>query len=319
MLFSLVMNKVLSDVLDAIPEGMGCEAKKQTVVTVIEKLIATSVKAVWDTGKAIIRQGRSGLEAGIKSALTPLFDAEKMVLGKITDACKATIEPAMEKLMSGSGKKLVSAVCSPIKGGYMSTITCWAEIAQAFTKMVTADGSTMDMAETVANKAIWASGEALKLATNALLGALEGLGDLLSAFDPADFVSNVLDSLTNLMLKGIATLKVTITSGSTPDEAYLLTLKNVVGDAKIMFADAVRGMVVAVIQVPFDELVRGPCLELVAPLDELIPAPVKAFLSATALMETVFDTTIEAAAEAVASPLTSPEEASIGALETELA
>jgi len=305
--------------LDAIPEGMGADAKKKLIFTGVDAIISTAVKAVWETGKALIRQGRAALESGIKSVLTPLFDAEKMVLQKISDACTSTIGPAMKTLMDGVGSKVVAAICEPIRSGYISAVKLWAEIAKVFTKAVTADNAALGAAETVANKAVWAGGNALKLATDTLLGAFTGLGDLLEAFDPSDLVSDVLDGIMNLMVKGIATLKATITTGSTPDAAYTQTLKLLVGDAKIMFADAVRGIIVKVVELPFDSLVRAPCLELVAPMDELIPEPVKAFMSITGVMEKLFETTIEASADAIANPLTSPEEASIDALEPELA
>lgn len=319
MLTSLVMTKVVKDILDAIPEGMGGDAKRKLVNTGVGKVIAAAVKAVWETGKALLRQGRKALEAGIKSAIKPIMDAEKFVLDKISASCKSTIEPAIEKVMGGSGQKIVAAVCSPIKNLYLAAIKCWAEIAKVFTKTVSADGTSLDAAEMTANKAVWAGAEVFKSGSDALLGALSGLGDLLAEFDPTDFVSNVLDGVVNMMLKGVATMKVTITSGSTPDEAYALTLKRMVGDSKIMFADAVRGQVVSILEFPFNTLVRAPCLELAAPMDELIPEPVKAFMSISALMEKMFDATIESSAEALASPLTAPEEASIDALENELA
>ena len=95
-------------------------------------------------------------------------------------------------------------------------------------------------------------------------------------------------------------------------------LGQVCNDSKLMFGDMVKALITAVVMPPFDEAVKGPAADLVAPIEELIPEPVKAFLSLVALVEGCLDQMVNTVIDSVVSEPVGPEQDKIAALEAGL-
>jgi hypothetical protein len=73
-------------------------------------------------------------------------------------------------------------------------------------------------------------------------------------------------------------------------------------------------MVSGVVMPPFNTLVKAQVVELAAPIDELIPEPVKAFLSLGALIEGCLDSMIENVIDSVVAEPSVAEKEKIAAL-----
>merc|ERR1712196_362904 len=115
-----------------------------------------------------------------------------------------------------------------------------------------------------------------------------------------------------LIKKGIATMVNAI-------EADTETLAKVIHDAKKFVADTMKSVLTALIKPQFDAEVKPLCMEPIAPVDEAIPEPVKAFITMEAVVEGVLDSCIDTAVSGIVDPIAEAEVSKIDELSTSLA
>ena len=200
----------------------------------------------------------------------------------------------------------------------MAALRVWSAIAKTIVKQVTANAGDLESACNEGYKEMWRDTSIDEVC--ALLDAvMYGMEDVLGDFPAADIVLQLKDGIMHLLGRGIATLQANIKTGSTPDEAYTLTLGHAVNDAGLMFSDLIKAVISGVVMQPFNALVKEPVVEVAAPIDEQIPEPVKAFLSLGALIEGCLDSMVDTAIDSVVGEPSGPELAKIKALEEELA
>jgi len=313
----VVTTEVMGEVFEGFPDTMQGRVAKTGASKAMDVAITAAVGAAWAAAKGASASARPAIESGIKAALGPIVEAEQMLFGKIGEAVSAVTDPAMETVKGKTITPLVGKALAPIASGFLAALRVWATLAKKIVTQVNANAGDLQSSCNEGYRDMWRDTK-IDEACAVLLAALEGMGDALGDFPASDIVLQAKDSFFHLLSRGIATLQANIQTGSTPDEAYTLTLGHAVNDAGLMFADVITAILSGVVMPSFNAIVKEPVVEAAAPIDDLIPEPVKAFLSLGALIEGCLDSIVETAIGSVIDEVSGPELEKIKALEAEL-
>ena len=101
-------------------------------------------------------------------------------------------------------------------------------------------------------------------------------------------------------------MKIAISCGQPPDDAYRATLLKVVNDAKQSIADTMESILTGLIKPHFDSEVKPLVLKSLAPIGKLIglaPEPIKAFMSMESITEDMLDNIVSTAIRDIVTPV----------------
>jgi hypothetical protein len=288
----VVINEVMGEVFDAFPNDMKGRAMRSGAEKAMDTAITASVGAAWQAAKGVAAKGRDSMESGIKGVLGPIQEAESMLYEKIGSLVEAVTEPAIEAVKGSVVVPMVDGVLAPISAGYQTALKVWARIARQIVEQTKGNASDLDSACAVGYREYW-NDKAVDEACAGLEAALGAMGEVLADFPALELVLQLKDGMYNLISRGIATLQANINTGSTPDEAYTLTLSHAVSDSKLLFSVSLQTIVAAIAMPLFNTACKEPVVELAQPIEEQIPEAVVKFVSVSALIEGCMDSMMD--------------------------
>jgi len=319
-LTSLLLGKLkelIATVIEKIPDGPSKNMTTKAVNNGVMGMIAAAVTAAWKAVSSAMQSTRAILETGIKGALKPINDAKKMLCDKAAEMTSSVIKPVMDKALSTNISPVLDKVMAPVSAGFISSITLFATLAKQVRDKVTADPKSLDGAVSSAYWDAWSNN--FDGVGDTVSDVLEKVGDALGGFPGAKIVGMIMDALKNLVKKGLATLRAAIEGGASAAAGYTEVLAKVINDAKLLFVDCLKNLLGGLIKPMFDANVKPLCIEPLAPVDEMIPEPVKTFISVESVVDALCETVIDAAIDGVVEPVTTPQMAKLDELATSLA
>jgi hypothetical protein len=319
-LSSLIMGAIASlvaTVMEKIPDGPTKGMATKAANTGIGALVKTAVIAGWKSMTTAMASTRPMMESGIKAAIAPINEAKGMLNDKAAALCDAIIKPVMDTAVTSKLQPVLGKISGPCAAGYVEAVTYFSEKAKEVVDKTKKDAASLqDNAKSAYYDVWWKTLNSLE----PLLDALGSVGDALGDFPAADIVGNIKDQMQILIKKGIATMVNAIEADKkSPDEAYAETLAKVVHDACRFLADTMKSVLTGLIKPQFDAEVKPLCMEPIAPVDEAIPEPVKAFVTMEAVVDGVLDSVIDTAVSGIVDPIAEAETAKIEALSASLA
>lgn len=311
------IGSIIAGIMEKIPDGPTKGMMTKAANTGISTAVKTAVIAGWKGIATGMAGTRPMMETGIKAAIGPINEAKNMLNEKAASLCDAVVKPVMDKAVTGKLKPVLEKISGPCAAGYVEAVTFFSEKAKEVVDKTKKDAATLQANASSAYYDIWwKTLDALE----PLLDALGSIGDALGDFPAADIVGNIKEQMQILIKKGIATMVNAIEADKkSPDEAYTETLAKVIHDAKKFVADTMKSVLTALIKPQFDAEVKPLCMEPIAPVDEAIPEPVKAFITMEAVVEGVLDSCIDTAVSGIVDPIAEAEVSKIDELSTSLA
>jgi hypothetical protein len=314
----VAMHEVMGEVLDGFSKDIKGRSMKAGAEKAMHAAIMGAVGAAWLAAKAVAAQGRGAMAAGIMTALDPIQQAEEMLFGEIEKLVKPATNPAMELVKGGIIAPMVAGALQHVTNGYHTAIKVWARIARQITEQTKANADNLEAACNAGYSDYWGN-ETVDSACSSLESALDQMGDLLNDFSTHELSRQLKDAIYNLISRGIATYAVNIKTGSTPNEAYSITLGHVVHDAQLLFSTCLKSIIFAIAMPSFNAACKDQVAELAQPIEDLIPDPVVPFLSVHALIDGCMDRMVGVLIDSGINELAGPELEKIQALGSELA
>jgi len=300
------LSSLIEKIKGAIPDGPVKNMMNNMAETGINTLIRAGVSAGWSAMKEAMKATRSILETGIKAVLGALNDAKAMLNEKAAELCSKAIQPIMDGVLSSKIQPILKVIVAPVSAGYVQSVKLFVQLGEKMRDETKANAGALEKHFAEANsklqKNVFGALETLESALNTVLDAL---GD----FPALDVVSKIRDMIVTLVKKGLATMHAAISKDKEgSDAAYTATLAKVIHDAKLFLFHTLRSVLSSVIKPGFDNMVKPLCLAPIAPVEELIPEPVKDFVSVEGIVEDLLVTTVNTSLDAVVTPLVEPEQ-----------
>lgn len=269
---------IIAGIMEKIPDGPAKGMTTSAANKGVNAAVKTAVLGGWKGMKTAMDGSRPMMETGIKGALGPINDGKKTLNGKASEACSSVVSPIMKTAVESKLNPVLGKISGPCAAGYVEAVTFFATKAKEVRDKTKADGSTLD---TNVKAAYWDAWNQSIEALEPLLDALGSVGDALGDFPAEDIVVQIRDQMKILIKKGLSTMAEAISGDAkkSPDEAYTETLAKVVNDAKIFLNETMSAVLAGLIKPQFDGEVKPLCLEPIAPLNDMIPEPVKAFVT----------------------------------------
>jgi len=267
------------DVFSKIPAAGPLRGKAINLVeTAVGKMVGPAVGAAWTAACKAIDAMAAPVEEKIKAAVAPLFEAIEKMKDRVQEKFNEKVNPVIENLCAPITQKLAPKLFHPLQECARKTI------AELVDQKDSPRGS------------YWLYWE--------LRGKMEVFEDVLSVAkeildigELGELPNKVINACTKLLEKAQYTFKVhKEKSVATPFE---LTCSQFLHDAIMDVMDLGRWVLKVLILKPFGEKFGDIVTELCAPLEDLIPEPLKEFLSPSDTLKEMGNNVVKSALDAI--------------------
>lgn len=272
--------ELINQVIYDIPSGPARGAIVRLVRSTVNTNVVAAVGAAWNAGVAACQGLRGTLESAVKSLLDPIFEQEVSLKAQVVDKVGAVVNPFMEDAGGRICQPVFRVCSSDITKSYVSAI---GEL-HAFMKDKMSGGEldadkfahTMKYAHWYMD--YWWSGPIHK--TNQVVWKIytsdltEIAGYFSGGFSAYSLYSDTLDAVRDLAHRALYSFEAAAkTSDYTNLEAiWADTGSKMVHDAKLSEKALLVAVLTAILQPMIEENVIKPCVELVAPIQDVINA-----------------------------------------------
>jgi len=272
--------ELINQVIYDIPAGPARNSIVNLVRSTVNTNVVAAVSAAWNAGVAACQGLRGTLESAVKSLLDPIFEQEVSLKAQVVDKVGAVVNPFMEDA-GGRICQPVFRVCSKdITKSYVSAI---GEMHEFMKQKISggdleADKFAQTMRYAHSYMDYWYSGPLHE--TNQLVYKIYGsdlteiAGYLCGGFSAYSLYSDTGDAVRDLGHRALYYFEAAAkASDYTNLEAILVdTASKMVHDAKLSEKALLVSVLTAILQPMIEEKVIKPCVELVAPIQDLINA-----------------------------------------------
>jgi hypothetical protein len=217
--------------------------------------MAPPVDAAWKAACIAVDAIEKPTEDGIRKAVTPLFQAIKQMKDRVQEKFQEKVVPVIANLMAPVAEKLIPKICTPM-------IKAQKDLIEEFVKHGAED-----------DRGSWHLYWDLRKRENEYDEVLEIARALLDEWELSNLPSNIMDSCFQLLEDARYNYK------TVDDKKMETTCIKLLHDCLKEQHRILTWLVELLVLKPFNEKFGAVIDELVGPLEELVPAEVKDFLS----------------------------------------
>jgi len=265
---------VLNDAYNALPSGALRGKLVDKIRGVVGGLIAPPVGAAWKAAQLAIDKIEQPTEDNIRKVVGPLFQAIKAMKDKVQDKFQEKVVPAISVLMAPVAEKLIPKICLPL-------IKSQKDLIEEFVKHAADD-----------NRGSWHLYWDLRKRENEYDLVLEVARSLLDEWELGNLPGNIMDSCFQLLEDA------RFNYAKVDDKKMELTCAKLLHDCLKEQHRILTWLVELLVLKPFNEKFGVIVDELCGPLEDLIPDPVKDFLSPSDTIKEMASTAMQSAIQA---------------------
>lgn len=305
--------ELMRDVYDNIPNNPARSQAIGAIQKIVDSSVISAVTATWRGVLSAVDSVKGTIEKSASDMLTPLFESEANLKDNIISRVSATVNPVMEDVGARLCAPVFSRCLLHISTGYVHAVKDFVGHMKDRVNRIRSNPQVLDSEYDSAQREIdyWYSGP--MSTANGILWRMY-TSDLASIMDcfvggytAYDIYSNTLDDLRTLLHNATYTFYKFASEGGDPMDVLADTLRKLVHDAKDAQAEGLKGILNSPIASTVDEKVVGPCQSLVAPINDMIPEPLKELINLEALVEAVIGDIVDSALGAIVSGGIEPE------------
>jgi len=273
--FRRIERLVLNDTYNTIPNNPLRYKIIDKIRSTVGGLIAPPVDAAWKAATAAVDKIEQPTEDGIRKVVGPLFDAIKKMKDAVQAKFQEKVVPVISALMAPVAEKLMPKICLPF-------IKAQKDLIEEFVKHG-ADES----------RGSWHLYWDLRKRENEYDTVLEVARLLLDEWELNNLPSNIMDSCFGLLEGARFNYK------QKDDKKMEVTCTKLLHDCLVEQHRILTWLVELLVLKPFNEKFGAVVDELCGPLEELIPEPVKEFLSPSDVIKEMASKAMASAIQAV--------------------
>jgi hypothetical protein len=237
-------------------------------------MLAPPVDAAWKAACAAIDKIEQPTEENIRKVVGPLFQAIKAMKDKIQEKFQEKVVPVISTLMAPVAERLIPKISLPM-------IKAQKDLIEEFVKHASDEG-----------RGSWHLYWDLRKRENEYDEVLDVARALLDEWELGNLPSNIMDSCFQLLEDARYNYK------HVDDKKLELTCTKLLHDCLKEQHRLLTWLVELLVLKPFNEKFGAVIDELCGPLEELVPEPVKEFLSPTDVIKAMASTAMESAIQA---------------------
>jgi len=272
--FRRIERLVLNDTYNTIPSNPLRWKIIDKIRGVVGGLLAPPVDAAWKAATAAIDKIEKPTEDNIRKVVGPLFDAIKKIKDKVQAKFEEKVVPVIAALMATVDEKLMPKICTPF-------IKAQKDLIEEFVKHGADE-----------NRGSWHLYWDLRKRENEYDTVLEVAQLLLDEWELYNLPSNIMDSCFALLEGARYNYK------NKDDKKMEVTCTKLLHDCLVEQHRILTWLVNLLVLKPFNEKFGAIVDELVGPLEELIPEPVKEFLSPSDIIKEMASNAMSSAIQA---------------------
>jgi len=278
-IFKRISYEVLNDVFQKLPApGMLRDKAISTIESSLGKMIGPAVAAAWTGACLAIDKIEKPIEDKIRQAVTPLFEAIKQIKERVQGKFEEKVTPVISKLSEPLTTKLFPKLFKPLQDAFKKLIS-------EFVEHKDSPRGTYHL--------YWEIRDKLDDFDDLLSVARE----ILDVEELGEFTTKVNDTCTQLLEKAHYTYKVH--KDNKMEKAFETTCDELLHDAIMDMNGLAKWLLDALVLKPFNEAFGAALAELCGPLEELIPEPVKEFLSPSDTLKEMANAAVSSALKAI--------------------
>jgi len=265
---------VLNDAYNTLPSGALRWKMIDKMRSVVGGLIAPPVGAAWKACQVAVDKIEQPTEDNIRKVVGPLFQAIKAMKDKIQEKFEEKVVPVIALLMAPVAEKLIPKICLPL-------IKAQKDLIEEFTKHAADE-----------NRGSWHLYWDLRKRENEYDTVLEVARALLDEWELGNLPGNIMDSCFELLEDARYNyIKI-------DDKKMEHTCAKLLHDCLKEQHRILTWLVELLVLKPFNEKFGAIIDELCGPLEELVPEPVKEFLSPSDVIKAMASTAMQSAIQA---------------------
>jgi len=282
----------------------------------VKKNIQAIVAPAWAGCCETVNKLQEKIEPELKKGLDPIFDAERDLKVKISDMISDKIGPAVGEVVDPIVQQLLIDVCAkPIHEGWLLLNGSMEELYKYFNEKIDGKGDVItkkefqDAYRSTTWKcryfhSWWSFTRPISDKLDEMRDELKVVGELCKGLDGYNVYYTICEQYHNIVLDGLFTWQTAITEAFEGDEMskadfkelqlakWKETLPKIVHDSQVVYEEQISWLLDEAIKGPFIRLIMKGVSALLEPLDDVIPDPVKQFITATGTAEDVLTQTI---------------------------
>jgi hypothetical protein len=263
----------------------------------VKATVSGVVGAGWKVVSSAISAVRPKIEDGIRKGIEPVVNAQTQIVDKIKEKVMDKVQPVLKDVVAPRLTKVLEAASRPIFDGYKETVVLFLRDVDHYSNNA---GSAIGDLKSVMkpmyynSRSYWNVWPAYAK-VRSLYDPLSTLGEMVEHVDAWALIDTIERDYHKILEKAFYTFeddlrKQTAENPSLPPveaiaAARARTLEKFQGD----LIDATQGQLVkimlAILLPPVQQKVTEPCSALLLPLEDLIPSPVKDFLSVQGMFD----------------------------------
>lgn len=312
--FDVCRRTVLADVYSSMRGGYSA---KQKLDDAIKKQIQAAVAPAWIACQEAVQKLQETIEPELKKGLDPIFEAERDLKLKISDMVSDKIGPAVGEVVDPIVQKLLIEICSkPIHEGWLALNGAIEELYKHFCGSINGKGAVITKNEFRSSyrstqykcryfHSWWSVTRPISEKLDEMREELKIVADLVQGLDGYNVYYTISEQYHNIVLDGLFTWQQAIHDDFDGEEMpkdkfealakakWLETVPKIAHDSQVVYEEQISWLLEEAIKGPFIRLIMKGVGALLEPLDELIPGPVKQFISATGTAEDVITQSID--------------------------
>jgi len=292
-------------------------AVRNQVLKTLDTIISTGVAPAWKAMATTVEELRPKIEPTIREMVDPIGKAEGELVEKIKDGCMSIINPILQEHVTPHLSKIVACLTAPMNDGSETSY----QLFEAKINEVEFIGNKDDALKAFHSKGLnwysrsWDMYKATEKA-NVMYEPLWALNVIFPDIYPWSLIWDAHDDVRHLMDNALYTFEVHVCKSLEEDEkaaadaeaskALIARVK-----AKVMEDYRVDGrcattlyygrIIKKIVMPPFNGLVIPACKEILSPLAEAIPEPLRQFIDIFQLLDDVLNGIIDGCIETVVS------------------
>jgi len=273
--FRRIERLVLNDTYNTIPSNPLRYKIIDKIRSTVGGLIAPPVDAAWKAATAAVDKIEQPTEDGVRKVVGPLFDAIKKMKDTVQAKFEEKVIPVISALMAPVAEKLMPKICLPF-------IKAQKDLIEEFVKHGADD-----------SRGSWHLYWDLRKRENEYDTVLEVARLLLDEWELYNLPSNIMDSCFGLLEGARYNYK------HKDDKKMEVTCTKLLHDCLVEQHRILTWLVELLVLKPFNEKFGAVVDELCGPMEELIPEPVKEFLSPSDVIKEMASKAMASAIQAV--------------------
>lgn len=305
--------ELMRDVYDNIPSNPARGQAISAIQKIVDSAVISAVGATWKGVLGAVDSVKGTIKQSASDMLTPLFESEANLKDNIVSRVADNVNSVMEDVGARLCAPVFSRCLLHISTAYIHAVKDFVSHMKERVNRIRSNPSVLESEYDSAQREIdyWYSGP--MSGANGILWRMY-TSDLASIMDcfvggytAYDIYSNTLDDLRTLLHNATYTFYKYASEGGDPMDVLADTLRKLIHDAKEVEAEGVKGILNSLIASTVDEKVVGPCLDLVEPVNDMIPDALKELINIETLVEDVIGDIVDGALGAIVDGGIEPE------------